>query len=209
MGCRVGVQAKAYVLSAPPATLHPSLLALFTLKPATGADFATIRDIAHRTWPVTFADILSPEQMAYMLDMMYSEAALREQTGARGHRFLLAEDAGGEPTGYASFELHYRPRTTKLHKLYVLPEAQGRGVGQTLTAAVERAAREGGDEVLRLDVNRDNRAVGFYERAGFTKVAEAVTDIGRGYVMDDFVYERPVPALTSVPPLTPPRTASR
>ena len=43
---------------------------------------------------------------------------------------------------------------------------------------------------MRLDVNRDNAATGFYERIGFTKVGEAVTEIGEGYVMDDFVYER-------------------
>ena len=162
------------------------------VRPATPADFPAIRDVAHRTWPVTFAGILTPAQMAYMLEMMYSEAALREQTAARGHRFLLAEDEGGVPLGYASYELHYRSSTTKLHKLYVLPEAQGRGLGRALVGAVEAAAREAGDGVLRLDVNRDNAATRFYEHSGFTRVAEAVTDIGGGYVMDDYVYERAV-----------------
>ena len=162
------------------------------IRRATPADFPAIRDIAHRTWPVTFAGILAPAQMAYMLEMMYSEAALHEQAAARGHRFLVAEDDGGELFGYASYELHYRPDTTKLHKLYVLPEAQGRGLGRVLIEAVEAAAREAGDATLRLDVNRDNGATGFYERVGFTKVGEAVTEIGEGYVMDDFVYERGV-----------------
>ena len=167
-------------------------LAPVLLRPATAADFPTIRDIAHRTWPATFGAILSQEQIAYMLDMMYADAALAEQVSRRGHRFLLAEDDDGQAVGYASYELHYRAGTTKLHKLYVLPAQQGRGLGRTLIEAVEAAARAVGDSVLRLDVNRDNRAVGYYERSGFTKVGEAVTEIGEGWVMDDFVYERGV-----------------
>ena len=163
---------------------------LVHLRPASPADFPVIRDLAHRTWPVTFAGILAREQMAYMLEMMYSDAALREQTTERGHRFLLATDDDGAALGYASYEPHYRPGTTKLHKLYVLPEEQGRGIGRALVTAVEAAAREAGDAVLRLDVNRDNAATGFYKHAGFTKVGAAVTDIGGGYVMDDLVYER-------------------
>lgn len=163
-----------------------------TIRPATPADFASIRDIAHRTWPVTFGKILTPSQIAYMLDMMYSDAALREQVGQLGHRFLLAEDDAGTPVAYASYQLHYTAATTRLHKLYVLPEWQGHGLGRALAKTVETAARDAGDTVIRLDVNRDNAATGFYEHTGFTKVGEAVTDIGNGFVMDDFVYERAI-----------------
>ena len=42
---------------------------------------------------------------------------------------------------------------------------------------------------LRLDVNYRNPATGFYERMGFTKVAEHTTDIGEGFLMEDYVYE--------------------
>lgn len=173
------------------------------IRPATPADFPTVRDIAHRTWPVTFGDILTPGQIAYMLEMMYSVAALREQTAQRGHRFIIAEDDTGTAVAYASYELAYLPGTTKLHKLYVLPEEQGTGLGRALTAEVEAAARAAGDHVLRLDVNRDNAAAGFYERTGFTKVGAATTDIGEGYVMDDAVYERRVEGPGA------PRTAGR
>ena len=161
-----------------------------TVAPATLADLPTVRDLAHRTWPATFAAILSPDQIAYMLERMYGPEALRAQVEERGHAFLLARDDAGAPRGYVSYELDYRPGVTKIHKLYVVPEGHRGGTGRALAEAVAAAARAAGQQALRLDVNRDNPAVGFYERLGFAKVDEVVTEIGEGYVMDDFVFER-------------------
>ena len=161
-----------------------------TIAPATEADLPTVRALAHATWPATFGDILAPAQIAYMLERMYSPAALREQVRERGHAFLLARDDAGAPRAYVSYELDYRPGVTKIHKLYVLPEGHRGGTGRALVEAVAETARAAGQQALRLDVNRDNPAVGFYERLGFAKVDEVVTEIGEGYVMDDFVFEK-------------------
>lgn len=161
-----------------------------TITTATPADIPTIRDLALRTWPATFSDILTEAQIAYMLDMMYAATALREQMTARGHTFLLAHDDSGGPRAYASYRLDYLPGTTKIHKLYVLPQGQRGGYGRALLEAVAKTARAAGQERLRLDVNYQNPATGFYERLGFAKVAEATTEIGEGFLMEDWVYER-------------------
>ena len=167
------------------------------LRPATPDDWPAIREIAYRTWPVTFGDILTPEQIDYMLARMYTEEALRDQTERQGHRYLIGFAEGDTPAlpeaagavGYVSYQLDYLPHVVKIHKLYVLPEAHGRGLGREFVSAVAKLGGEARQRRLRLDVNRHNPAVGFYERMGFTKVDEVVTEIGRGYVMDDFVYE--------------------
>ena len=39
---------------------------------ATGDDLQTIHDMAQVVFRHTYRDILSPEQMEYMMDMMYS-----------------------------------------------------------------------------------------------------------------------------------------
>ncbi len=50
--------------------------------------------------------------------------------------------------------------------------------------------REVGARTIWLTVNRRNeRAIGAYRRAGFREVRAQVTDIGGGYVMDDYVME--------------------
>lgn len=156
------------------------------LTPATPADFPTIERIARATWPGTFRDILSPEQIEYMLVMMYSPESLREQTELIGHRFLLFRE-GDTAVGYVSYELDYLPDTCKIHKLYLLPQTQGKGYGRTLIDAVAERARAAGQQRLRLDVNYQNPAVGFYQHLGFKIVDRVDTEIGSGFWMKDLV----------------------
>ena len=154
--------------------------------PATRADIPTIHVLAHATWPVSYKEILSHAQLSYMLELMYSPTALADQF-ASGHNFLLAL-RDDKAIGFAGFEHAYGgQRSTRLHKLYVLPEVQGSGAGLALLKAVEGAARNTGDLKLELNVNRFNKARGWYERHGFIVVRDEVIHIGHGFVMDDHV----------------------
>ena len=164
-------------------------MAQYTIRPACPDDIRTIQDIAHATWPVAYAAIITPAQIAYMLDLMYSEAALLDQLQVKGHRFLLAEQ-DGKPIGFAGFEHHYRTGRSRLHKLYVLPDVKGTGVGHALLEAVLMEAMKAGDSAVELNVNKHNPAKDFYTRHGFTIERDEVIDIGHGFVMDDHVMVR-------------------
>ncbi|MBX2973245.1 MAG: GNAT family N-acetyltransferase [Flavobacteriales bacterium] len=150
-----------------------------------------IRAIALETWPVAYGSILSPQQLSYMLGLMYSEAALRGQM-TEGHRFVLLLHAG-RATGFAGYEQRYGGRRcTRLHKLYVLPSEQGTGAGRALLEHVAAEAANAGDITMELNVNRFNKARMFYEKHGFRVVRDEVIDIGHGFVMDDHVMERAI-----------------
>ena len=153
------------------------------------AELNIVQSIAHRTWPSTFADILSPEQIQYMLNWMYSLDMLESQLD-KGHTFLLIEENGIE-LGFAGFELNYSegPKA-KLHKIYLLPEAQGKGAGKALILEVADRARKARQKSLLLNVNKYNqKAIDFYLKMGFQEIYKEVIDIGNGYVMDDVVME--------------------
>jgi len=157
---------------------------------ATNQDYLLIQQIAHQTWPDTFGDILSQEQIAYMLEMMYSIPALTEQIEKQGYTFLLAKDED-KYLGFAAYELNYQGLAkTKLHKIYILPEAQGKGLGKILINHVAEIAQENRSTVLSLNVNRNNPATYFYEKIGFRKVAEENIPIGKGFYMEDFVMDK-------------------
>jgi len=82
----------------------------------------------------------------------------------------------------------YGINTVKLHKLYLLPEYHGKGIGALALARVEKVARKAGAHTIVLNVNKRNaKAIRAYERAGWRISEEVVNDIGNGYVMDDFV----------------------
>jgi len=133
--------------------------------------------------------ILSPEQVNYMLEMMYSLEAITEQILVKGHHFLLLSE-GEDYLGFASYELNYLSGTTKLHKLYVLPETQGMGAGRLLIQKIEATAAANGNDKVSLNVNRYNSAVNFYLKNGYTKSGEEDINIGNGYLMEDFIMEK-------------------
>jgi GNAT superfamily N-acetyltransferase len=149
-------------------------------------DISRIQSVAHITWPETFKVILTSGQIEYMLNWMYSYDALSKTIDDPNQSFwLFVED--GRTFGFAGIEHHYQGRSaTKLHKIYVLPDAQGKKVGQQLMERVKEEALKAGSEELLLNVNRYNKATGFYERLGFRIVGEENIDIGNGYLMEDY-----------------------
>ena len=157
------------------------------VRTATVADIPTIRKMAYITWPVTYGEILSGSQLAYMLDLFYSDSALEAQVNG-DHHFLLVHQEN-TVLGFAAFSPSADAGVNQLHKLYVLPEAQGSGAGKTLLQEVIQHSREAGAHALRLNVNRFNKARSFYEKQGFTIIAEKDISIGEGYYMNDYVME--------------------
>lgn len=77
-----------------------------------------------------------------------------------------------------------------LSKLYLDAPFHGQGLSRQMLAFVEDAADVIGLPAVELNVNRNNNAVLAYEHLGFKVVAEKITDIGNGFVMDDFIMRK-------------------
>jgi diamine N-acetyltransferase len=159
-----------------------------TIRPANVSDIPGIQLIAALTWPHAYADILSPRQVEYMLNMMYSYATLENQMLQEGHHFFVAESEG-KMLGFAGCS-PYEDRVWKLHKLYVLPFQQKSGLGKSLLQTVEVFATEAGAEALVLNVNRQNNANAFYKHLGFEIDSIGDFDIGAGFFMNDYVMKK-------------------
>ena len=225
---------------------------------ATRDELQTIHDMAQVVFRHTYRDILSPEQMEYMMDMMYSLPNLRAQLD-EGHHYYIAymspdqessthqEDTAPHedgtpcrcndvassddsasavcnarasilpvPCGYVSVQ-HEGPdqdgtEIFHLHKIYVMPEAQGRGVGMRLFQTVvqhvksvqqARSASDGASAIINpelataqsatakarieLNVNKFNSAVNFYKHLGMRILLEEDFPIGNGFYKTDYI----------------------
>lgn len=148
-----------------------------------------VQDLAYAIWPSAYREILSKEQLEYMLTKFYSVEALEYQMIEKKHVFYIAVNDFDKPQGFVAFELNAEPKKTKIHKIYVLPETQGTGLGKKLVSLVKEKALENNQKAIFLNVNKYNEAKFFYEKLGFTITKEEVIDIGNNYVMDDFVME--------------------
>ena len=161
---------------------------MITLRKAKEEDIEIIRNIAVATWPSTYLDIIGQEQIDYMLDKMYNKGELLKQF-MEGHIFLIAEE-GENQFGFAGYSIvGHEARIYKLHKLYVLPSAHGKGVGKILINEVFNQVKDAGGSALQLNVNKHNKAKDFYLKGGFTIKESVKLDIGEGYFMDDYVME--------------------
>ena len=144
-----------------------------------------IQDLAQIIWPVSFKDMISSEQIAYMLKWMYNPKKLKENH-QNGHIYLLYSEKD-VPLGFVSYELKMQISTVRIHKLYVHPDCQNKGIGRIILEHVKDLARNEGIDYLDLFVNRTNPAVGFYKSTGFHVAEEIDLDIGNGYFMNDYL----------------------
>lgn len=161
---------------------------MITIRKAKEQDIEVIQDIAAATWPTAYLDIIGQNQIDYMLDKMYNRGELLKQL-MEGHTFLIAEDNQNQ-YGFAGYSIvNHEERIYKLHKLYVLPSAHGKGIGKILTNEVFNQVKDAGATALQLNVNKHNKAKDFYLKGGFVVVESVKLDIGEGYFMDDYVME--------------------
>jgi diamine N-acetyltransferase len=162
---------------------------MITIQQATTENIDLIREIAEKTWFVTYREILSREQLDYMFDMMYSAESIKQQMTILNHTFFIAW-LQNKPLGYVSVEKQ-QENLFHLHKLYVLPESQGKGVGEILIKKAFAFAKDHSKSkecALELNMNRNNKALDFYKRMGMHICDEGDFDIGNGYFMNDYIF---------------------
>ena len=156
---------------------------MIEIRNATLNDIPTITKLAEEIWWPTYAEVISAEQISFMLGEMYSAEALTTQM-ENGHDFLILT-VDEIAKGYASFSKQDET-TYKLQKLYLHPDQQGKGVGKMLIDFVEQEVKNLGAEQLILNVNRGNNAQVFYLKAGY-HVLEEVDIPYHQYVLNDYV----------------------
>lgn len=145
-----------------------------------------VHHLANEIWPHTFKEILSEDQIRYMLDWMYDIGTLRDQVQV-GHLYYVIKEYNA-PKGFIGLEPNYPDAGhLRIHKLYVLPETQGSGLGRELVNHAIDIAFDLDLDSLHLNVNKYNKSVDFYKHVGFNVIGEEDIDIGKGYLMEDFI----------------------
>ena len=162
---------------------------MYLIREAAPDDVEIIRNIAETTWWAAYGPILEQEQIIFMLDYIYSIRKLASQLthGTQTYLLLVEEE---KPVAFAAYSPREEdPEIYKLHKLYCLPETQGKGYGKILLNEVIDKTLEAGRHTLDLNVNRYNKAKNFYEKLGFVVAYEEDVPIGK-YWMNDYVMRK-------------------
>lgn len=161
-----------------------------TLKIASApGDINVLAALAREIWEEHYTPIIGAAQVKYMVDNFQSTKAIGTDIAA-GYLYTLAY-WNGVPCGYSA--VRFDEDALFLSKLYVLQTFRGKGIARVMLCAAEDAARQHGRTRIRLTCNKNNAgSLAAYACMGFVRTADIVTDIGGGFVMDDYVMEKPL-----------------
>ena len=147
----------------------------------------TFFDRNHEKFPEGFAALLQ-EQVNYMVNKFQSLPAITKAISEEGYQYFLLV-LGDTPIGYMGLQPQ-EDDVMLLSKLYLMKPFRGQRRSIVLLEQAERTAREMGKKRLRLFVNKRNYVpLRVYLRRGFRIMEEKKTDIGEGFVMDDYIME--------------------
>ena len=150
------------------------------------ADVRRLAKVAREVWREANVSFCTPEQVEYMIEKYQSFEAISGQL-VHGYRYFLIED-DGEILGY--FGVQPQGERLFLSKFYILKQNRGRGLFSLGLEHMCTLCREGSMSAIYLTVNRNNtHAYEVYIAKGFKVIAEECTDIGFGFVMDDYIME--------------------
>jgi putative acetyltransferase len=91
-----------------------------------------------------------------------------ESLRAPNVHFIVARDDKGEAVGTGAVAIN--DGWAEVKRMWVVPAARGKGLSKALLADLERRAKDGGAEWLRLETGVANHeALALYERSGFVR----------------------------------------
>ena len=157
----------------------------------TPAEIEPAARLGEPIWHATYATLTSPAATDYMLEQFQSVPALRRQLAQEGYVYYLML-LGGEAAGFIGLVPHKEGKMF-LSKLYVSEKYRGHGLPRAAFDFVAERCRAEGLDKIYLTVNKRNtHAIEVYRHFGFYEIDAVVTDIGCGYVMDDYILKKDV-----------------
>lgn len=148
-----------------------------------------LASIADKVWHEFFPGIITEEQIDYMVEKFQSKEAITKAIAQDGYLYCFLE-LNGIYIGYVGARAEETTGKLFLSKLYILKPYRGKGYASETFEFLAGLAEAWNLNTIYLTVNkRNDHSVAVYEHRGFTTVREEATDIGNGFVMDDFIME--------------------
>jgi ribosomal protein S18 acetylase RimI-like enzyme len=154
----------------------------------TEKQIKVLANTANVVWHEAYKGIVAMSQIDYMIEKFQSFNPLFEAINKNNYLYFLIK-SDNNVAGYIG--LHEENGKMFLSKLYILKEYRGKGVSSKTFEFIENLAKEKNLKSVWLTVNKNNNhAIEVYKHKGFVVIRKQVADIGNGFVMDDYVFEK-------------------
>lgn len=155
-----------------------------TIRKATISDLEQLQVISKQTFYETFSYANTEENMCKYIEEDLSEGRLRNEINNPGSEFYFAIHKD-EIIGYLKLNTGYAQTEIKdlnafeIERIYVLKEYLGKKVGQILFEKAVQVARQKNADYIWLGVwEKNQRAISFYKKNGFTEFGKHIFKLG-------------------------------
>lgn len=153
----------------------------------TDEEIQKLVKLASEIWNEYWTVILSQAQIDYMVDKFQSYDAIKNQIENDKYIYNIFQDSDNV-IGY--FGVSLKDDYLFLSKLYIKKDFRGLGCGKLAFNKIKQIAQQYNKKIIRLTVNKHNiNTIKAYEKWGFNTVDDVVSDIGNGFVMDDYIMQ--------------------
>lgn len=161
------------------------------------ADQRLLADIAGEIWRGYWPSLIGEEQTEYMIEQFQSFEAIRTYMAERDYEYWLlvategeGDDAAKTIVGFTGGRSEADSNRFFISKIYLYPEARGHGYARRVIEFYEDLCFARGHVAMYLTVNKHNDlGIRAYIGTGFETIDSVETDIGQGFIMDDYIMQ--------------------
>lgn len=153
----------------------------------TAENLPELAELASEIWHEYWTIILTDDQIDYMVENFQSLSAIKKQIAEENYSYYFINE-DGKNIGY--FGILNKTNYMFLSKFYILKEYRHKGLGKKTFQKIKELTLKNKINTIKLTVNKYNSdTIAAYKKWGFETTDAVVTDIGSGFVMDDYIME--------------------
>lgn len=148
------------------------------LRAATRNDALSISQVHVSSWRTTYRDIVSAQ---FLNELNAEQRVPRWQQVIDSGSHLIVAEKDSQVVGFISggrIRESLEDHDAELYAIYLLQDAQGKGIGTALLIELARCLRDAGHRSMIVWVLTANDALGFYSKTGATLISQKEIEIG-------------------------------
>jgi len=150
-------------------------------------EIKALAQCAKEIWNEYFITLISQAQIDYMVQQFQSEEALKKAIYKDHYTYFIGYEAD-RIIAYCGVQV--QGNRLFLSKLYVKKQYRKQGIASKLLQKAIHFAKQQQCDAVYLTCNKYNEnSLSIYRHKGFTTIDSVQTDIGEGFIMDDYILQ--------------------
>lgn len=151
-----------------------------------------LAELAYKIWNEYWPALIGQDQTNYMVEQFQSLPAIKRDMAQNAYEYWFVHAADDNRiVGFTGG--HNEPETNRffISKIYLLSSERGKHFASSVIEFYENLCRARGFGAMYLTVNKGNQlGVRAYTGKGFETIDAVETDIGHGFIMDDYIMQK-------------------